>query len=151
LEDTTERKIPDSTRRTTFKGMMFSLRAAIASGGLVRSVLEIGNSQLWAPTGAERASVVLLKAAPLRGKPLKLRVLLNDLRFSPDSVRMAMTKGYAGRQRGDLDWSKSYYRTAGVHPGMKIFRVHRKSGRSLVLKVWAHTLVEGNGEWRHLS
>ena len=60
------------------------------------------------PMGAEHASVVLLEAAPLREKPLKQRVFLNDVRFSPGPVRMATTKSCAGRHRGELDWSKSY-------------------------------------------
>jgi hypothetical protein len=96
-----------------------------------RRVLEIGNTHGY-PTGAERESVELLTAAPLRCKPLKQWVSLNDVRFSPwlsawpqRNVVLGVTEANRmGSNRACGTAERVVDGMEDAHPNAKIFGAH---------------------------
>lgn len=146
-------------RRPTFEDIMFSLRATIATGGLVRSVLEIGNTlsrvpdggrarQRCAPEGAITREAIKATSTPQR------RMLFtrssshgHDERLccvSPRRIGWVQIM-HAGRQ----DWRSM---------GRQMLVLTRKSsghiGRAVeppVAKMRTHTLVKGYEKWKHSS
>jgi len=85
---------------------MYSLRAIIEVGCLVRSVLEIGNTpsriRWW-----QNKPALYSWGQCLREKPFKRCVTINDVQFPPGTVRIATTKGYAGHHRSESAGYKS--------------------------------------------